>query len=82
MSKKPTLKTCYRGGNADGQPGYWIGFDYDAELVETLKSSIPHTRRCWDSNAKLWWVSADYDDWLCNFFGNFYALAHMQGKLF
>lgn len=82
MKDKPTLSNCYKGGNSDGQPGYWIGFHYDADVVEALKAAVPHTHRRWNSETKLWWISMDYDVWLCETFGNFYALAHMQGSLF
>jgi len=75
------LKVCYHGGNSSGDSGYWLGFDYDAEMVETLKRKIPHVDRIWDDQQKLWFVKEAYDETLCKLFSNFYALAHLQGKL-
>lgn len=76
------LHTCYKGGDADGRPGYQIGFHYDGDTVEDLKSKVPHTHRSWNPEAKLWWVSDDYEETLCQMFSNFFALAHQQGTLF
>ena len=76
------LRAFYRGGNSKGESGYFIAFDYDAEMVETLKSAIPHIHREWNPDTKMWWVSQDYDETLQRLFSNFYALAHLQGELF
>lgn len=77
------LKTCYKGGNGvSEEPGYWLGFDYDQDFIEILKASIPATHRIWDDKQKLWWVLEDYDSTLRKLFSNFYALIHLQGKLF
>jgi len=76
------LNQCYRGGNAQGKPGYWIGFDYDTEFVEKLKKTIPHTHREWHKSKKIWWVSEEYDQELQTLFSNFYALAHQQRSMF
>ena len=74
------LKVCYHGGDNEGRTGYWLGFDYDADMVEKLKKTIPHTDRIWDDKQKLWWVSGVYDMTLRQLFNNFYALIHLQGK--
>ena len=76
------LNVCYKGGNADGEAGYWLGFHYDPDTVEAIKKAIPHTDRRWNEDKKLWWVSEEYDAKLCELFPNFYALAHQQGSLF
>ncbi len=78
----PALNICYRGGDKDGRPGYFIGFSYDEELVETLKKTIPHTHRGWSPQNKLWWVHEDFDPVLTGMFGNFDALAHQQQQMF
>ena len=75
------LTVCYRGGNERGEAGYWIAFGYDTALVEELKARIPHIDRRWDIKNKRWWVSEKYDSTLTALFGNFYALAHLQGRL-
>ncbi len=40
---KANLSQCVKGGDTNGRPGYVIGFRYDAEIIERLKQSIPHT---------------------------------------
>jgi hypothetical protein len=78
---KYNLTQCIRGGALDGRSGYLLKFDYDAELVETLKRAIPHTEREWREEDKTWWVSIRFDDALKLMFSNFEALAHWQGVL-
>ena len=78
----PNLNVCYRGGNSDLEPGFWLGFSYKPNLVEAFKVAIPHTARRWNKETKLWWVSADYDATLVWFFSNFYSLIHQQGDFF
>jgi len=77
-----SLNVYYKGGNESGEAGYWIGFHYDLDAVESLKKIIPHTDRRWNEDKKLWWVSEEYDAKLCELFPNFYSLAHQQGSLF
>lgn len=77
-----SLNICYKGGNENGEAGYWFGFHYDLDTVEAIKKSIPHTDRRWNDDKKLWWVSEQYDEKLCDLFPNYYALAHLQGSLF
>lgn len=76
------LTQCYRGGNSDGDNGFWLGFNYDIEFIEYFKKAIPHYDRRWDSEHKLWWVSKKHDEALQKLFSNFYALIHLQGELF
>jgi len=76
------LMQCIKGGSQDGRPGYLIAFNYDVEIVETLKRSVPHMHREWREEHKIWWVAAEYDAVLDGMFGNFNALAHLQGSLF
>jgi len=75
------LIRCYVAGNDKGEKGYLIAFEYDTELVEALKSRIPHTHREWRRSEKAWWVSEVYGNVLKELFSNFYALAFLQGKL-
>ncbi len=79
---KSQLTQCVRGGDKNGRSGYVIAFDYDAELIENLKKSVPHTNREWREQSKTWWVSIEYEAVLDNLFGNFDALAHLQGYMF
>lgn len=53
------LKRWYRGENSKGEPGYWLEFDYDADIIRQLKKAIPSYLREWDADKKQWWVSED-----------------------
>ncbi len=75
------LRQCIRGGSKTGRAGYLITFDYDEELVETLKHLIPHTEREWRQDDKVWWISITFEEVLKSLFHNFEALAHWQGRL-
>lgn len=79
---KTSLTECTKSGSYDGRPGWVIGFNYDADVVESLKNQIPHTEREWREKEKRWWVSEEYMDELKLLFANFEALALWQGKLF
>jgi len=59
-----------------------VGFAYNLEVVEELKSSIPHTYRRWDADKSLWWVSQNYEDVLKKLFSNFEAIIYLQGRMF
>jgi len=72
---------CIKAGDENMREGYMIAFNYDEQVVEALKSSIPHTERSYYPDSKQWWISAEYEYKLHQLFGNFNALAHLQGKL-
>ena len=76
------LRTCVKGGDSDGRPGWRIQFDYEPKIVERLKAAVYHQDRTWDPETKTWWISENYEDVLEGLFGNFYALAKCQGTLF
>jgi len=76
------LTQCIRGGDRDRRNGFIIAFHYDQDVVENLKMAIPHTEREWREDSKTWWVSEEYNDVLQSLFGNFEALAFLQGKMF
>jgi len=46
-----------KAGSRDGKPGYLISFEYDTELVQRLKSTVPASLREWRPEEKRWWVS-------------------------
>lgn len=46
-----------KGGSRDGRPGYLISFEYDADLVQRLKATVPASLREWRPEEKRWWVS-------------------------
>jgi hypothetical protein len=41
------------------QGGYWLRFDYDPEVVVTLKK-LPYWTRKWNPAMKAWWIHPDY----------------------
>ena len=75
------LTQCIRGGSQDRRNGFIIAFNYDPDMVETLKKTIPHTHREWRAESKTWWVSLSYERELKRMFGNFEALVYWQGTL-
>lgn len=66
------LTRCYRGGDRNERPGWWLGFAYDEATVTRLKR-IPHTDRSWDADTKLWWIASEHEDAIAALFGNFAA---------
>ena len=76
------LTQCVKGGSVDKRTGFLIAFPYDAEVVESLKTSIPHYSREWREDSKTWWVSQEYEAVLNTLFKNFDAMVHLQGSLF
>jgi len=79
---KGGLRQCIKAGSLDRRPGWLLKFGYDAELVETLKARVPHTRREWREETKEWWVNEEYNGVLMELFGNFEALAFLQCTMF
>ena len=77
----PNLTECIKAGSGDSCPGWLIKFKYDQDIVESLKTTIPHTKREWREETKQWWVSEDYAEQLKALFSNFYALAFLQARL-
>ena len=75
------LTQCIRGGDKDGRAGFLISFQYNQEIVETLKRAIPHTEREWREDSRTWWISIRFEDALKLMFSNFEALAYLQGQL-
>ena len=76
------LTQCIKAGSDAGRSGWLIKFEYNLELIEKLKRAIPHTEREWRPDNSEWWISENYNNALKHLFGNFEALAFLQGKLF
>ena len=77
MSKRARVRVAFRGGDQDERAGWWIGFDYDVDVVERLKRRVPPTQRTWDGASRLWWVSSWYEHILLELFGESFN-AHLQ----
>lgn len=75
------LTQCIKGGDRNGRSGWLIAFSYDEDVVETIKTKIPHTFREWRPEQKVWWVAEEYSAVLEAEFKNFHALAYLQGRL-
>lgn len=72
------------GGFEDNRsPGYRFQFQYNKEVIETLKSAVPHVHREWHQETQTWWVIADmgYEPALEKLFTNFHALAFDQQRM-
>ena len=71
-----------KGGSQVGKPGFLISFDYDAELVQRLKDTIPAHLREWRPEGKKWWVSEYCEKQLNNLFPGFLEAVVAQRPLF
>jgi hypothetical protein len=75
------ITQAYRGGDANGRPGWCFSFTYDAETVELLKKHIRHTDRAWNSESKMWWVAEEREEVLFWLLPDLRAYK-LQGQLF
>ena len=60
-----------KGGSREGKPGYLISFEYDAEIVQRLKETVPWNLREWRPEEKKWWVSEYCQKQLNDIFSGF-----------
>lgn len=74
------LRQAHRGGDANGRPGWWIGFSYDEIAIKRLKDAVPSDRRAWDGESKCWWVALEYEAQILVLFPEFDAYLK-QGQL-
>jgi len=72
----------HRGGSSRGEAGYFISFDYDAELVEQLKKTVPSFLREWNPETKQWWISELCEKAINDLFPGFLEAVVAQKKLF
>jgi len=72
----------YKSGNSQGEEGYIISFNYDYDLIEKLKSTIPHNFREWNPDKKHWWVSSYCEKQINNLFPGFLEAVRAQRTLF
>jgi len=76
------LKHWYKGGNSDMQEGYWLEFNYDAEVIQQIKEKIPSSLRAWDEENKRWWVSQYAEKAINDIFPGFIEAVQAQQRLF
>jgi hypothetical protein len=76
------LKNWHKGGNSDGEAGYWLEFTYDPEIIQKIKETVPSHMREWNPDKKLWWVSELYEKQINNLFPGFLEAMTAQRKLF
>lgn len=71
-----------RGGSSLGKPGYLLTFDYDAQVVEKLKATVPSQFREWRPEEKVWWVSELCEKQINDLFPGFIEAVVAQRPLF
>jgi len=71
-----------KGGSSNGKAGYWLWFDYDAEIIRKLKEIIPSYLREWNSDNKKWWVSELCEKQINDLFPGFLEAVVAQQRLF
>lgn len=71
-----------KGGSTDGRPSYFLEFDYDIDLIEKLKATIPPGLREWDPEKKRWWVSELAEKPINDLFPGFLEAVRSQKNLF
>jgi len=71
-----------KGGSSKGQPGYFLTFGYDTEIIRKLKATIPAYLREWDDNKKRWWVDERCERFINDIFPGFLEGVIAQQCLF
>jgi len=72
----------YKGGNEQGDPGYYLEFNYGYDVIERLKKAIPPYLRSWDADKKRWWVSDLCEEQVNDIFPGFTEAVKSQMRLF
>ena len=76
------LNNWVKGGNTRRKAGYWLYFDYDADVIQKLKETVPSGLREWDAENKKWWVSELCEKQLNDIFPGFLEAVLSQLRLF
>ena len=76
------LKSWVKGGSTQGKSGYKLKFDYDVDIIQRLKSTIPGHMREWDDDKKEWWVSEYFEKQINDVFPGFLEAVVAQKRLF
>ncbi len=76
------IKSWWHGAINDNKSAYCIQFDYDAEKVEALKTSIPHLAREWNPDTKVWTIAKEYELEIDRLFPGFLEAVISQMRMF
>jgi len=71
-----------RGGSSEGNAGYILTFDYNHDLIEKLKATVPCSMREWNPDKKHWWVSEYCEKQINDLFPGFLEAVVAQKRLF
>jgi len=71
-----------KGGSSNYQPGVWLWFDYDTEIIAKIKAKIPPDSREWQPDNGRWWVHESYLDKVDEIFRGFLEAYKAQIPLF
>lgn len=76
------LNYWIRGGNSRHKAGYWLYFEYDPDVIQKLKETVPSGLREWDDEKKRWWVSELCEKHINDIFPGFLEAVVAQRRLF
>ena len=76
------LKSWVKGGSSQGKAGYWLAFEYDYDIVQRLKETVPSHLREWNPDKKHWWISEYCEKQIEDIFPHFLESVIAQKRLF
>lgn len=56
----PRIHACYRGG-FNGRAGWWLGLEYDEDLIDRLKAAVPARERSYNDETHEWWFAVEQE---------------------
>ena len=71
-----------KGGSSDGRMGYILTFDYNYDLIQKLKETIPSYLREWNGDKKYWWIDERCERFINILFPGFLEAVVSQRRLF
>ena len=76
------LRTWVRGGSSKGKAGYWLAFDYNTDIIQRIKETVPSYLREWNAEKKEWWISEFCEKQINDIFKGFLDAVRAQRRLF
>ena len=70
------------GGSSNGEPGYALSFDYNPDVIERIKRTVPSSLREWNPETKRWWISELCERQINDIFHGFLEAVVAQRRLF